>query len=39
MIVISLMFVLGTTGLWWAKENKNWIFADGIPILMYHAIG
>lgn len=24
---------------WWIKKNKNWIFADGIPILMYHAIG
>ncbi|HDR4440876.1 polysaccharide deacetylase [Bacillus thuringiensis serovar brasilensis] len=39
MIIICLIFVLGGSGLWWAKENKNWIFADGIPILMYHAIG
>ncbi|HDR7987374.1 TPA: polysaccharide deacetylase family protein [Bacillus cereus] len=39
MIILCLMFIFGITGLWWAKENKNWIFADGIPILMYHAIG
>lgn len=38
-IILCLLFILGITGLWWAKENKNWIFADGIPILMYHAIG
>ncbi|HDR7454961.1 TPA: polysaccharide deacetylase family protein [Bacillus cereus] len=39
MVAICLIFFLGAGGLWWIKNNKNWIFADGIPILMYHAIG
>ncbi|MRD27594.1 polysaccharide deacetylase family protein [Bacillus thuringiensis] len=39
MIMICFIFILGADGLWWVKVNKNWIFADGIPILMYHAIG
>ncbi|MCU5590084.1 polysaccharide deacetylase family protein [Bacillus cereus] len=38
-IICCLIFILGASGVWWAKKNKNWIFADGIPILMYHAIG
>ncbi|SPT76287.1 MULTISPECIES: polysaccharide deacetylase family protein [Bacillus cereus group] len=38
-VIICLIFFIGASGLWWVKKNKNWLFADGIPILMYHAIG
>ncbi|HDR6246362.1 TPA: hypothetical protein QCU24_004157 [Bacillus cereus] len=39
LIAMCLIVFLGASGLWWIKKNKNWLYADGVPILMYHAIG
>lgn len=36
---MCLIVFLGTSGLWWIKKNKNCLYADGIPILIYHTIG
>ncbi|QQA19280.1 polysaccharide deacetylase family protein (plasmid) [Bacillus cereus] len=39
MSVLCLIIILICGSLWWLQNKKPWIFADGIPILMYHAIG
>ncbi|HDR6247706.1 TPA: polysaccharide deacetylase family protein [Bacillus cereus] len=38
-LTIFLIIALIFGGFWWINKCKNWMFADGVPILMYHAIG
>jgi len=39
MLCIFLISTVIFSGFWWIQKDKHWMFAHGIPILMYHAIG